>query len=262
MQEREDRELREGIEKETNPEKRAKLEALLKHRQEERAQMEREGKGYAVTVRNESEMGTRREQEEKEMKARQAELARQAKITMDQAIQIATSQYPGKVLECSLNGEHWEAPGKLASDGLVFYHVVILSGDETNSRSVHVLVNAIDGRIIKAEKEERKNETSTGWVITRTREPISGGELNGNALSLPPPQYPAIARSARASGTVTVQVTIDEQGNVSAARAVSGHPLLQAAAASAAREAKFSPTLLDGEPVKVTGLLTYNFVAQ
>jgi len=261
MQEREDQELREGIEKETNPEIRAKLEAKLKRRQEERAQAEREG--WAVTVQgNSKELRTRRAQEEAEMKARQAELARAAKITMDQAIQIATSQYPGKVLECSLNGEHWEAPGKLASDGLVFYHVVILSGDDTNARAVHVLVNAIDGRIIKAEKEERNNETSTGWAETRTREQISGRELNGSAISLPPPEYPAIARSARASGTVAVQVTVDEQGNVSAARAISGHPLLQAAAVSAARQAKFSPTLLAGEPVKVTGTLTYNFVAQ
>jgi protein TonB len=65
-----------------------------------------------------------------------------------------------------------------------------------------------------------------------------------------------------ASGTVTVQVTIDESGNVVAAQAVSGHPLLQAAAVAAARQAKFSPTLLSGKPVKVTGVLTYNFVPE
>ena len=90
--------------------------------------------------------------------------------------------------------------------------------------------------------------------------PISGGVLNGKAISLPKPPYPAIARSARASGTVTVQVTIDENGNVISARAVSGHPLLQAAAVAAARQAKFSPTKLSGQPVKVTGVITYNFV--
>lgn len=92
------------------------------------------------------------------------------------------------------------------------------------------------------------------------RAPISGGVLNGKAVSLPKPPYPAIARSAHASGTVTVQVTIDENGNVISARAVSGHPLLQAAAVSAARQAKFSPTKLSGQPVKVTGVITYNFV--
>lgn len=94
------------------------------------------------------------------------------------------------------------------------------------------------------------------------RAPISGGVLNGKAISLPKPNYPAIARQAHASGTVVVQVTIDENGNVISAHAVSGHPLLQAVAVSAARGARFSPTKLSGQPVKVTGVITYNFVAQ
>jgi len=63
---------------------------------------------------------------------------------------------------------------------------------------------------------------------TPPRAPISGGVLNGKAISLPKPAYPPIARQAHASGTVVVQVTIDENGNVISARAVSGHPLLQA----------------------------------
>ncbi len=92
------------------------------------------------------------------------------------------------------------------------------------------------------------------------RAPISGGVLNGKAISLPKPPYPAIARSARAAGTVVVQVTIDESGKVISARAVSGHPLLQAAAVQAAYGARFSPTQLSGQPVKVTGTISYNFV--
>lgn len=92
--------------------------------------------------------------------------------------------------------------------------------------------------------------------------PISGGVLNGKAISLPKPAYPPIARAARASGTVVVQVLIDENGNVVSAKAVSGHPLLQAVAVSAARQARFSPTKLSGQPVKVTGVIQYNFVAQ
>jgi periplasmic protein TonB len=97
---------------------------------------------------------------------------------------------------------------------------------------------------------------------TPPRAPISGGVLNGKAISLPKPAYPAIARQAHASGTVVVQVTIDENGAVISARAVSGHPLLQAVAVGAARGARFSPTKLSGQPVKVTGVITYNFVAQ
>jgi protein TonB len=97
---------------------------------------------------------------------------------------------------------------------------------------------------------------------TPPRAPISGGVLNGKAISLPKPNYPPIAKQAHASGTVVVQVTIDENGNVISAHAVSGHPLLQGVAVAAARGARFSPTKLSGQPVKVTGVITYNFVAQ
>lgn len=99
-------------------------------------------------------------------------------------------------------------------------------------------------------------------AATPPRAPISGGVLNGKAISLPKPAYPAIARQAHASGTVVVQVVIDENGSVISARAISGHPLLQAVSVGAARGARFSPTKLSGQPVKVTGVITYNFVAQ
>jgi len=89
---------------------------------------------------------------------------------------------------------------------------------------------------------------------------ISGGVLNGKAVSLPKPPYPPAARAVRASGAVSVQVLIDESGRVVSASAASGHPLLQAAAVAAARQARFSPTLLSGQPVKVSGIITYNFV--
>jgi TonB family protein len=97
---------------------------------------------------------------------------------------------------------------------------------------------------------------------TNNSKPISGGVLNGKAISLPKPPYPAIAKAAHASGTVVVQVTVDEDGNVTNAKAVSGHPLLQASATQAARQARFTPTVLAGKPVKVTGVLTYNFEPQ
>jgi TonB family protein len=89
---------------------------------------------------------------------------------------------------------------------------------------------------------------------------VSGGVLNGKAISFPKPAYPAAAKAVRASGAVNVQVTVDEQGNIISASAVSGHPLLRAAAEDAARGAKFSPTLLQGVPVKITGIIVYNFV--
>ena len=89
---------------------------------------------------------------------------------------------------------------------------------------------------------------------------VSGGVLNGKATSLPKPSYPAAAKAVRAGGAVSVQVLISESGSVISASAVSGHPLLRAAAEGAARGARFSPTLLSGQPVKVSGVITYNFV--
>jgi periplasmic protein TonB len=91
----------------------------------------------------------------------------------------------------------------------------------------------------------------------KPRAPISGGVLR--AISKPSPPYPAVAKAARASGTVVVQITVDESGRVISASAVSGHPLLKQAAVQAAYQARFSPTLLSGQPVKVTGTISYNF---
>jgi TonB family protein len=90
----------------------------------------------------------------------------------------------------------------------------------------------------------------------------AGKVLNGLAVSLPKPEYPSAAKAVRASGIVGVEVTIDEEGNVISASAVSGHPLLQTASVKAAQQAKFRPALLEGKPVKVTGIIVYNFVAQ
>lgn len=89
---------------------------------------------------------------------------------------------------------------------------------------------------------------------------ISGGVVNGKARNLVAPAYPAAAKAVNASGEVKVQVTIDENGDVVSANAVSGHPLLRAASEKAARESKFSPTILQGQPVKVTGIIIYNFL--
>lgn len=89
---------------------------------------------------------------------------------------------------------------------------------------------------------------------------VSGGVVNGSAKSLPKPVYSAAAIAVNAQGKVDVQVLIDESGNVISAKAVSGNPLLRPAAEAAARNARFTPTLLSKVPVKVTGVIVYNFV--
>ena len=96
-------------------------------------------------------------------------------------------------------------------------------------------------------------------VVQAPVKPISGGILNGKAASLPKPVYPEIAKRARASGTVTVEVVIDVSGKVISAKAVSGPTMLHETAERAAMQARFSPTLLSGQPVKVAGIIHYSF---
>ena len=93
-----------------------------------------------------------------------------------------------------------------------------------------------------------------------TKKHISGGVLNGKAVTLVKPSYPAAAITAGVGGAVNVQVTIDENGDVVAAKAVSGNPLLYQECERVARASKFSPTILEGQPVIITGIVVYNFV--
>jgi TonB family protein len=99
-------------------------------------------------------------------------------------------------------------------------------------------------------------------IIKPVTKTISLGVINGKASSLPKPVYTAIAKAAHAGGIVTVQVLIDENGKVVSAHAVSGNPLLLRESVQAAYQARFTPTLLSNQPVKVSGVITYNFVLQ
>ena len=90
----------------------------------------------------------------------------------------------------------------------------------------------------------------------------SGGVLQAEAVKRVQPSYPESARAARVSGSVIVEISIDEEGKVEAARVISGHPLLRGAAVEAARNWEFAPTKLQGRAVKVIGTLTFNFQAE
>jgi protein TonB len=86
--------------------------------------------------------------------------------------------------------------------------------------------------------------------------------LNGDAIELPKPPYPILAKKTGVQGSVSVQIMIDESGKIISARAASGHMMLRSAAEQAAYRARFNPTRLNGVPVKVTGIITYNFSLQ
>ena len=98
-----------------------------------------------------------------------------------------------------------------------------------------------------------RNSQGTGMVR---------GLLQNRALSKPQPRYPYEAKEARIKGVVMVQIVVGEEGDVVTARAVSGHELLRDAAVDAACRSRFSPTKVSGRPVKVAGVITYNFVLQ
>lgn len=91
---------------------------------------------------------------------------------------------------------------------------------------------------------------------------VSGGVLNGRATSKPQPSYPLVARQSRVQGTVLIRIVVDETGKVVEASPVCGPRALQDESVQAAKHWTFTPTLLNGVPVKVTGTITFNFAIQ
>lgn len=118
--------------------------------------------------------------------------------------------------------------------------------------------NAVEQALEEA--KERGETILGGCLVNCEGVTVRDGVEPGRVLELPKPEYPMIARAAQASGTVEVQVIIDLDGTVIAAASISGHPLLQSAAVGAARNARFTPTKVNGQPVKVVGVIQYNFV--
>jgi TonB family protein len=139
-----------------------------------------------------------------------------------------------------------------------------LSGDRGKeiSKRVHKQLYRLDNPEQAAESERKKKETPPGVEGSETNSylKVEGGVLNGRAVSKPQPSYPEAARRARAQGTVIVYIVVDERGKVTRAEALCGHELLKGASEDAARNALFTPTLLSGVPVRVTGVITYNFI--
>jgi protein TonB len=84
--------------------------------------------------------------------------------------------------------------------------------------------------------------------------------VSSKIVSKPVPVYPPIAKAAGVQGSVSVEILVDEQGRVVSAKATTGHALLRVAAQQAAMRASFTPTKLNGEPVKISGVITYNFM--
>jgi TonB family protein len=171
---------------------------------------------------------------------------------------------PHKLIACSAItallciGALAQSPGAeinhFAQDGLAFeYPAGWLITDESTPQALQLIL--------------RRKGTSVQVIIVAKRGVTLRNELQTAHREITEPLVARVATMLGKTGRpvermVTVQVIIDEQGNVSEARAVSGHPLLQAVCVAAARQARFLPMEVEDEPVKVTGVITYNFVAQ
>lgn len=91
---------------------------------------------------------------------------------------------------------------------------------------------------------------------------VSGGVLQAGAIKRPQPAYPKEAKKARVQGDVQVQILVSEEGKVIETTVISGPEELREVALEAARKWQFKPTELSGVPVKVQGVLTFQFTLQ
>ena len=102
-------------------------------------------------------------------------------------------------------------------------------------------------------------EASSANSDAKVEDILGSGVLNGTARELPKPSYPGDARKAGVGGRVTVKVKIDEVGKVYSAEIISGPIPLRLVCKQAALQARFSPTVVCGVPVKVIGIIRYDF---
>lgn len=177
----------------------------------------------------------------------------------------------------SVNGPGWVCPNIDLPDVTVLreaakavamkakFEPAIVSGRNTESKSVVEIEFPIQSSKVKlsgvAVMGKRDADSSEDVKVEQptTLHSLGHGSIGSNA-TLPKPIYPSAARAVRATGTVFVQVLIGENGELLSAEPIDGHPLLRTAARNAACGAKFAPTLLSGKPVRVSGVIKYNFV--
>jgi TonB family protein len=127
-----------------------------------------------------------------------------------------------------------------------------------------VLMANLDAQQLSSPTEDvplppKQLQSSSSSIQPQSVQQLVDKVLDGNAVTRVEPVYPPTARMMRAFGTVKVQITISEAGRVIDAKAVSGHQALRSAAVDAAYKWVFKPTTLNGVPIKVQGILTFNF---
>jgi TonB family protein len=146
------------------------------------------------------------------------------------------------------------APGKSAKTNLAL--PAASNGDKLSTATPIEVANTSSTTSAPVVKLDSEPPPASPKPILK---PVSGGVLNGTAINLPAPTYPDAARRMRVAGMVSIDVVVDETGKVISAVATGGPALLRDAAVQAALHARFSPTKLSGQPVKVSGQINYKF---
>lgn len=189
--------------------------------------------------------------------AQQLGLAEAPEWTDAKCITVGNRNALGLHLSGRLDGEPGAADVYTVILGQRLVHLVYTRADKDDARDSEAWKKVVASLSV----EPPQNPSPAGAQLEVQAEEW-GGMLDGKALKKPQPMYPPMAKSMREQGIVTVRIVIDESGKVISARAVSGPTHLLGASESAASEAKFKPTMFCGQPVRVSGIITYRFILQ
>ena len=176
---------------------------------------------------------------------------------------LAIADY-NKVIELNPNlsaaynnrGNSYEQSGNLQQAENDYQKAVELDANNEIAKSNLQRLKAKQAEILS---KTQKQETSASPIQPNSTQEADLGDVSSRALDLTKPIYPQNAKRLGIQGKVTVQIKIDEEGNVISAKASSGNGLLRAAAEDAAKRSKFQPAMVGSQPVKARGYITYNF---
>jgi TonB family protein len=151
-----------------------------------------------------------------------------------------------------IDGRYWFPTYSYADEELIF--------DNGNSLHIRMKVRYMDFTPARATlKVTEVGENETDSANAGIAKPVEMGELNAKAVTLPKAVYSEEAKRLKVSGRVNVRVVVDETGKVISALAMNGPAPLRESAETAARGAVFSPAVVDGITVRITGILTFDF---
>ncbi|MDQ6787441.1 MAG: TonB family protein [Acidobacteriota bacterium] len=154
-------------------------------------------------------------------------------------------------------GDSYEKMGDSQKAVADYQKAIELDANNEAAKNNLQRLQAEQARIVQEQK--KKEEAAKAAETPVVPQSVELGQLNSYAVKLVTPIYPEIAQKMNVEGTVIVLISLDEEGKVVSAKATSGQKILRAACEEAAQKSKFKPALVNNQPVKATGFVTYNF---